>query len=1208
MPGYNNINSGDTVTALQTQQILHRLSIAIESLDKTQRELSLDKKLDPQLKGLADKYNNNPIAIQSVYNNLRKELYDSEVAPLQMTIQQQSEQIAQLNNQINLAYASQATLSSNDVIGGLVQQGNIGALNDMSANYQKQFNPILPSLASSNAYSQYFTGSIAPLTPNATFGITPNIGNMGSANMGFAFQSGLADKFRIQMQQTGDPAMYGAYAEYNKDMMQRSQKAALNYNFSEALGMQSLIPTAEFEQGYVPAVNNMADVLNVDLDNALKIVRKMKDIHALTADVTSGRAEQIALGVDETLKVINAVSRIVGSSDLKQIMRSTSMISNFGGGNFKTGLETMFQATGQEPGTKLSMSEIMNQYTGQYVNKFGYSGAAIRMGQFHQGLQGDISQFGQYGDSGFRSLGDVRGVTGLTTSFLANELNNPMLMMTNAGSGNMFAGADALAAEAAGDPAAFMLGRSSRMYDLRNQYSGSASLDMIRDRMNMYQSQMPGLSEDEILLAVARGNPNVANALRMSMKAQDDRTQEQIEMLTRGNQLFNYSGRQFLNLSDLRDRMNTSYQGYTSEPYRSGVFDFTLATNLFGGITKSFGRAAEDVNYYGRSIVDFGKDVVNYMSSGTLSMSAAEASEANMSNFIDANGKIVRREFNESVGSSAINTTKLNQYNQYAMLASAVSTDEAIGKMEEIASDPTIGGFIDSNMIKEVLRSGVFGLAKMSDVDRGAIDALFTLIDSVSVEEIHRNIKGLLTPDSTFMILLSRAVGLGGSRFIGGIETTNRNIILNNLISGGMGSAEAEEMARGGVSWKQSNANIRRLLNQNEAATEVVGTVASLAVGGLAGAAFSIPGMIIGSIASQTAVEAYPEISEGVRQATEYVHTQTTDFVDVEELTEFYGDTTTTRATKDIYVIFSVLAEAVNRGFKNITNQGMKRVVLKIFQAILNNAAQIAQNKDIKPPIPDGVIAKVSEQILNTYENDFDTRERGRIAIREILITMLDPSGTFYNDLKKKRANAILREAQTVLETNMQEIGAWLFRDTKQATISNLFERTEGLETGTLSGILNQLASAPSDLSLARNIAMVESEATSKLNAAGESEASIQTTQNVIRDVVGFITGETDVEPSITEEQYGLLEKALGKSVAQSMKSIIDKDLTETETRNRLGKLYTERIQDPAKKAEEEKVLKSQIYGELLMGALEYVKNSGRVDQVKDTLEDLGLA
>jgi len=1233
---YNNIDDG-TISSLQTQQVLNRLSVAIEGLEKTNKELSMDRRLDPQLERISSQFGNNPIAISSMYANVRNEVYDSEIAPLQASIQRQNQKIFELNQQLANSYANQSVTTNADIFPS-AHASNIPMLQNIASSFQSQYAPILPSLAGTEAYNQYFQPSLTPLNLNSTMGMRSEIGDFGMSNVGFAFNQGMADRYRVMMQDSNDPEMYRSYAQYTQGMFEQSQKASINMNFSKALGMNNLIPTAEFEQGYVPAVNNLADILGVDLDNALKIIRKMKDLRALTADVTSGRAEEIAMGVDETLKIINSVSKLVGSGDLQQIMSATGTITQFGGGNFRTGIETIFQSSEAEIGTQGAVSlfrNMINPYTQEYVGKFGYSSAALRQAGFQQQMVSDITKYGNFGASSFRSLGDVAGVSGITSDFLANELQNPMLMMTDAGNGNLMAGADSLGNTAGGDPAAFYLGRSASMYDLRNKYSGSSSLDMIRDRLNYFRNQFPGMSEDELILAVSRGNPNTANALRQSMSAQDASTGEFLNKLGAGLDFRNIAGGQFLNISELRDKMFPAYQAYTSSPYQAGTFGSRLATEMFGGAISSVGRFGQKTYEEFQYQVPEVQMVLDYIAGGSSSMTSAEMSKNRIGGFTDNSGKVVKLKFNESEGLGSVNRADMQKSHMMSLLSTAVQTDKAIGRMEEILQDPRIGGFISAGMIKDILRAGVLDLAGMTDINREDVNQLYTIIDSISIEELKNKMGAYLPAQSTFMIMLNRALGLGGSEYVIGEETATRNIMMRGYMAGGMDRNEAADLASVGMASKQTFANWRTTLNQDTLLKSGLGLGVSLATGamGYAGAialagklgatagtlagpwgtAIGYAGGTVAGLAGIALLEASPEIGEAARQGLESFRTQFTGFVDPEEVTKFFSDESMTLTSKQLYSILSILAESMSRElFKNFSNDAMKKQIMVIFSEIINRASDVARDKNMKPPIPDGVIQTLAQQLSRTYSNEFESKELGEYTIKEILRILLSQEGTFYKDLKGGKADAIKREAQALMETQLNDIGALILQTGQSETFGNMLKTAyeKNLTTGTLSGTIIEASQVYDKTGFVRNIEQVKSSITNRLTAEGKDASSIASANNTIEDILKFIdpNSNSSVKPTVSEEQYKLLETALGKNAAQSLRSILSKDMDSDEAKTRLGRMYKELIYDPSKNDATEKAIKSQLYGELLIGSLEYIKNSGRVKEVKDTLEELGLA
>jgi hypothetical protein len=667
--------------------------------------------------------------------------------------------------------------------------------------------------------------------------------------------------------------------------------------------------------------------------------------------------------------------------------------------------------------------------------------------------------------------------------------------------------------------------------------------------------------------------------------------------------------------------MFPEYQAYSSAPYQAGIFGSRLATELFGGMISGAGRfgerAYESLTYNLPEV----QSIIDYVSGSNQSMTASEMQRNMIGGFTDESGRVVKLKFNANEGMSSVNRSDMRKNHTMSLLATAVQNDKAQARMSNIMEDPRIGGFITKGMIKDILRAGVLDLAGMTDINREDVNQLYSTIDSISLEELKDKVSPFLPPQSTFMIMLNRALGLGGMEYMIGEETATRNIMMRGMMAGGMNGTEAANYASVGLESKQMFANWRTTMDQDVLVKWGGGIAASVVggyIGGTIGSLFgpgigTAIGSTIGTIAAPVLFEAAPEIGEAARQGVEAFRTQFTGFVDPEKINKFFSDESMTVTTKQLYAILSMLAEALSRNFmKNLSNEGMKRQIMTVFSAILNSATSIARDKNMKPPIPDGIIQALAQDLVGTYSKEFESKELADYTIKEILRILLSPDATFYADLKAGRENAIQREAQAVLATQLNDIGALFFQNSFMETFGNQLKLSfeKNLTTGTLSGMLVGYSNVADQTAFVRNIEQVKSSITNRLTAEGRDSASIESATSTIEDILKFIdpTRTDAARPSISEDQYKLLESALGKNAVQSLRSILGQDMSDSDAKMRLGRMYRDLIYDPAKNDATERAIKSQMYGEMLIGALRHIKDSNQVDQVKDLLEELGLA
>ena len=523
----------------QLTSVLTRLSASIESLIQSQKEMQAQDKLDTALKTAASLNPGNQFALDKMYTNARQDVFQSDIAPVISNIQSLNSVSNQNYQQLMLNQQSLDAWNAAQAAAPVVTPINASGFFQQAQAFGQQYQQAALPLMGSAVWGQYMGGvDTSPLYDrglgsssayqNISMGMEQNYISSYGKQLGAAVSRGNPDTGMVQN-----------YYDYQKSMFDNSQQMFLNSSVSNSLGVPGgAINRTEFEQGYMPALTKFGDVMGTDLSSSIGILKQLKDIHAIAAEINSGRTVDIAGGVDSALRVFKALSMLINSTDVNDLMAGVQKMSAFGAGNFQQGLSNVLSPT---PGVVQSVgdrfSEVMSVSGSPYMQQYGFNRTGIEMSLFNSRATGT---FGKYGDQDVNMfLGGAAGASATMTNLIGGVISNPYFPAASAGEGNIFKGAAQLGSAMSKDPYEYFIGQNKNRFDAMSKYSGEAGFRFMEYNMLPEASDF-GLSKDQYLLAMSGGNPEAVTSYRKFKEARQGELYDKRKMLFNARQARDY--------------------------------------------------------------------------------------------------------------------------------------------------------------------------------------------------------------------------------------------------------------------------------------------------------------------------------------------------------------------------------------------------------------------------------------------------------------------------------------------------------------------------------------------------------------------------------------------------------------------------------------------------------------------------------------------
>lgn len=510
-------------TNLMLQQTLNNLDQTLSNMQSTQEQLNLGVKLDEVIAGLAQSGMSDKMAMrefQRTQQNLTNGL-QQQLTQRQMEISNRSQmvggQLADVNSQLAMYSPDYSDEPSLATIAG--DFDNTLNMNAVVTRYMYG--------AGGVAGQSRLMKTAGYMTDPAVKEYTPGSGGRT------VFESELAwYRQADKLARKGSASEVRDFMEFERDRMEEIQKAMLNKQVSEALGMRGMIKRPEFESIVQPALSSFADDRGMALDEAATVIKKMHDLGVLSQKLNTGDSINILNALDQTDAIFDKLSKITKSTNVNELVAYADKLTRIGGGDFDLGLNTVKNNTRSIVGSLMDSSQSMEQATAasqRFSSMFGqdtlasmnagaWSARALNMAQnYATGTQFRIGNTNYAADIYAQDL-------------MSQAVGTKGLLLAAGGGFDVAAGANALMDEVNANGAVeFYLSMPERMKKAQEKMTGVNADIYMRKQIETLQKDY-GLSKDEALLATLKDPTRIA-AYKEMEEARKDRAKEMKDFL-----------------------------------------------------------------------------------------------------------------------------------------------------------------------------------------------------------------------------------------------------------------------------------------------------------------------------------------------------------------------------------------------------------------------------------------------------------------------------------------------------------------------------------------------------------------------------------------------------------------------------------------------------------------------------------------------------
>ena len=1044
---------------LSLNESISRLSMAIDNLRLMTSQMGSNAALDPVLQSLKDQYGGNTTKIRMEYESAQKAWSTQTLGPILQSLQQSQQQMVMIqqqslaNQQQSMMYGNRQALPAASMETVPFYAQAIGAL-------RNQYQPMYQQLGYQSAYQDTYYRNMPYENNLKQYGYFNSERPMQSPFLQRLaeeqYQRELVTKITGPRPRTAD---IKEYYEYQNEMNSRTQQASLNFMTSSTLGVRGgMISKPEMNQGYLPAVNNLADTLGTTFDQALDILKKMQDLGATAADMRSGRTHDIVSGVNDTIKTLGALSKLLNSEDLTQLMSAAENLSRFGAGNFRVGLANIAESLRITP---LQASRVLDKYgsamdpnQNPYLSALGTNQAGFGMGLFGQRTQQDFQRYGAAGDTSFQRLGGAAGLAGIVGGTLTENMMSPGFLLAARGKGNFFAGADALTSEMMSDPTKFYLNLQNQTYEQQQKYTGDRGMELLKQQIEQFKKDYPTMSTDEATLAMIGGDANKYAALQQYEKTsagalEDTRKKYQFSGMfgpsiyapKRYEQYQDTFSRQWAqsNAGMSEDMANSTW---FTRSAREAFFNVPLLGASGRGMTRPAGGFAPDqwTGEWGTANTWLPNRNWELMAPENQSVQvSADTYNPFQTGFFDPSGRrmVAKGGGGEAAYSGRLSRNDVADGRIGTTIANALGgTDTAIERIQDVLNMILNGDQMPVYAhIAEVMHSAVNAFQSEAGLDPKAAREAHDFINNASIEDVVRNVDTMLDPASPAHALIQAVYT--GQRDIGRVMRTDemmgKSMFANILRSSGMSEQTIRGM--GVLDPKSGLRKTAEFLNRNQVALNTtnfaVGLSAAIAFPELAAPVF------IAGIIADVAIQAGAPVLTSVDDMMRAVETMTGKGVNVKSVMEFASDENSTSFQKEIIYCGVILSAKWSMSLANFMTSDRVSTITKMLVSIMtqykaSHSRLFAQKKSSeKAPNPDAFtlsaadLASVVDSLIKTFGVDsFDGPDKEASAKKvysSILALINSPQSELGGVIRTTALNDIQATVARDIQSSVQQ-------------------------------------------------------------------------------------------------------------------------------------------------------------------------------------------
>lgn len=507
-------------TNLMLQETLANLNLTMTRMQNSQERLNLGVKLDSVL---------------------------DELAASNMSTKRAMAEYNRIAGDMNASFQQSAANRENSILQNAVAaQTGLQSVNALLAEYSPGYKPPVSEESVAGDFDSLLT-----MHRNARLGLGRDMAAARAAGYFqdpelrqpyFNRQAGIQDTGAQEfawvnqvrkLAEEGNPQDIRTFVEFEREMYEESQKAMLNRQISENLGVRSgMIAKRDFEAIVQPGLSNFAQDYNLALDQAASVVKKMQELNVIGADLHTGRGVELLTAIDRTGEIFKRLSGILKSTDVNELMAYAARMSNIGHGDFDLGFARTDSSTRHILGTfrtqqSLAQAAAMAQ---QFEGMFGPDSlAAVNAGAWGA-RNSNLAAI--YADGSKFRTGTPQTAAALYTQAVMSQALGPSGLILASGGGDALAGAERLMNQANTKGAVdFYLNMPEMMQKAQEHLTGPSADRYFRERIQNLQKNFR-LSEDEALLSVFHNaeGVNAYKEMRNAMERQADETERNIRL------------------------------------------------------------------------------------------------------------------------------------------------------------------------------------------------------------------------------------------------------------------------------------------------------------------------------------------------------------------------------------------------------------------------------------------------------------------------------------------------------------------------------------------------------------------------------------------------------------------------------------------------------------------------------------------------------
>ena len=1146
MPPENNPNQFSLESQRETlkfQETLENLDITIARLNASQESLNTGAKLDELIDVLVNKYGEDRSKINWEFDKASTNINSANQQMYAESINKEYMDVAGINQQRQMVESSLARYydpsfiapSESTLMGDALAAGQMKTQTQgfLDTGY---FEPLSAGYFGEGLKNPYFRDNI------------DIFGSSGQSLSPMEYQ--LADQFQVnKLADSQDPTDTRRYLDYQRDMYAESQKAMYNKHISSALGMDGMTSRGDFEAISSPALTGLAEDLGVAVDEAAGIVKRLKDLRVITQDIGSGSGVEVLNAVDNTANILSSVSKLIGSTDIKQLIATSDQLSSIGGGSFLTGLKAVKQDTAailgpfSDPQYSITHAASMGEH---YASMFGGNNkSSVNMGAWDFRTRNLLKGYAT--DDFFNYAGGPEQAAQVYMPHLAKRATGIQALIRSEGKGyDLLSGAEKLSSEAGDDPLNFYMNISRNIKKASEDMSGIGAETKIAKEIELYQKQY-GFSEDEAMLTVFGGDPTAVDAYKEIRSAKDAFASEYEDKVNsaRFTSVFkpgsNFS---FKRMSNVDDFSNTSDVLSSVGTSRAGQLGYDISSNL----VEDFAKIGPGLNF-------------EYQAGGMASYEGLS--------------KIRKQDRGISSQDSAV-ASRLEK-GDVAVLAhipGIIDTDNASTAIEEtVTRIASMKGAFKFDDIKYILTKGLQEYVYSGLVGEEISAKIGQYIARLTPVKALNQIGKIVNKSSSFYKLLQIGVDPSKSaQLLSTVEDFSRANLAGALKEAGMTTADIESTV--GSIDDGYLMGLSDVVNNNLIASSLVSAGAgSLLTAGAVGLGLVAGGAITATAAagvfglSLVAPAAASAIIRAGSGGIDYLQTTFGDRIDIDDVVDELGSGTVSTLQSEIKLVLSF-----TRSFADYMVFNNDEQLSELVSLAVNVYAQAYQDylskrdKDVKPEkrpiLPEGSLEAAVRLLASSVDAKVKDPNNVKTSKLDWARGVLRFINTKTNEMGKSlREGNPIQKAVTMrrtIEAEAEEISTGMFAGmTNQGSLINLFNRDEVVKN------FDRIGTALT--SQTRDSADVEQQFTNDSELIGRKAETAEAAESS-RNVISTIRDAQETRDysglsELSEDDLLRSEKTLGKSFVNELRDIMAEE-DDTKKKRRLAPLMASKASE----------------------------------------------